>query len=264
MVLADEDRGRHAAVWVDGVGWSQDAPSLESRYWGEAVAARRAGEMAYRQAEIEPGDVDLAEVDDTFAYKQLQHLDALGLDGLDPVAREPVGRRARRGPPARGERPRARPRLRRAAARRRRPGRRRAVVARRPELVGGGGRAAGSRLDGGPGRPRLLLRERHGPRRRVLSRRAGAGADPPLRRGVVAARRRIRPGGAARSRRRTRPTRRDARVHRRRPRRHEGEARRARRGRRARGRGDGLGPRFVEFNDPDGNVLALFEYEEHA
>ena len=83
-VLAAEDRGRHAAVWVDGVGWSQDGPSLESRSWGEAVAARRAGEMAYRQAEIEPGDVDLAEVDDTFAYKQLQHLDALGLSGIDP------------------------------------------------------------------------------------------------------------------------------------------------------------------------------------
>lgn len=30
------------------------------------------------------------------------------------------------------------------------------------------------------------------------------------------------------------------------------------------GGGDGLGPRFVEFNDPDGNVLALFEYEERA
>jgi acetyl-CoA C-acetyltransferase len=83
-VLAAEDRGRHAAVWVDGVGWSQDAPSLESRSWGEAVAARRAGEMAYRQAEIEPDDVDLAEVDDTFAYKQLQHLAALGLAELDP------------------------------------------------------------------------------------------------------------------------------------------------------------------------------------
>ena len=30
------------------------------------------------------------------------------------------------------------------------------------------------------------------------------------------------------------------------------------------GGGEGLGPRFVEFNDPDGNVLALFEYEDHA
>ncbi len=83
VVLAGEDRGRHAAVWVDGVGWSQDAPSLESRSWGEAVAARRAGEMAYGQAEVGPRDVDLAEVDDTYAYKQLQHLDALGLQELD-------------------------------------------------------------------------------------------------------------------------------------------------------------------------------------
>ena len=30
-------------------------------------------------------DVDAAEVDDTFAYKQLQHLDALGLSDLDPA-----------------------------------------------------------------------------------------------------------------------------------------------------------------------------------
>jgi acetyl-CoA C-acetyltransferase len=83
VVLAGEDRGRHAAVWIDGVGWSQDAPSLESRSWGEAIAARRAGEMAYAQAEVRPRDVDLAEVDDTFAYKQLQHLDALGLQELN-------------------------------------------------------------------------------------------------------------------------------------------------------------------------------------
>ncbi len=30
------------------------------------------------------------------------------------------------------------------------------------------------------------------------------------------------------------------------------------------GGGEGRGPRFVEFADPDGNVLALFEYAEHA
>ena len=30
------------------------------------------------------------------------------------------------------------------------------------------------------------------------------------------------------------------------------------------GGGEGRGPRFVEFADPDGNMLALFEYAEHA
>jgi acetyl-CoA C-acetyltransferase len=39
--------------------------------------------MAFGQASIGPGDVDTAEVDDTFAYKQLQHLDALGLADMD-------------------------------------------------------------------------------------------------------------------------------------------------------------------------------------
>ena len=36
--------------------------------------------MALRQASVSPSDVDLVEVDDTFAYKQLQHMDALGFD----------------------------------------------------------------------------------------------------------------------------------------------------------------------------------------
>ena len=85
IVLAAEDRGLRAHAWVDGVGWSQDAPSLESRSWGEAIAARRAGEMAFAQTGVGPRDVDHAEVDDTFAYKQLQHMDALGLGGLDPA-----------------------------------------------------------------------------------------------------------------------------------------------------------------------------------
>jgi acetyl-CoA C-acetyltransferase len=85
LVLAGEDLAGEDAVWVDGVGWNQDAPSLESRDWSRAAAASAAGEAAYRRAGIAPGDVDLAEVDDTFAYKQLQHVEALGLDGLDPA-----------------------------------------------------------------------------------------------------------------------------------------------------------------------------------
>ena len=49
------------------------------------------GRDAYAQAGVGPRDVDLAEVDDTFAYKQLQHLDAMGLGALDPAPREPIG-----------------------------------------------------------------------------------------------------------------------------------------------------------------------------
>jgi acetyl-CoA C-acetyltransferase len=84
LVLTSEDRAPADAVFVDGVGWSQDAPSVESREWDRAAAAERAGRLAYERAGIGPSDVEIAEVDDTFAYKQLQHLDALGLGELDP------------------------------------------------------------------------------------------------------------------------------------------------------------------------------------
>ena len=84
IVLAAEGRARdltEGPVWILGAGWSSGSPTLESRSWGEADAVTRAAGMAYGQAEI--GDpveeVDLAEVDDTFAFRELQHLEALGL-----------------------------------------------------------------------------------------------------------------------------------------------------------------------------------------
>ena len=84
LVLASEEKTPAGAVFLDGVGWSQDAPSVESREWDRAAAAERAARAAYERAGIGPSDVEVAEVDDTFAYKQLQHLEALGLEGLDP------------------------------------------------------------------------------------------------------------------------------------------------------------------------------------
>jgi acetyl-CoA C-acetyltransferase len=91
LVLTNEERAPAGGVFIDGVGWSQDAPSVESRDWDRAAAAERAARAAYDRAEIEPADVELAEVDDTYAYKQLQHLDALGLGGLAPDRVNPSG-----------------------------------------------------------------------------------------------------------------------------------------------------------------------------
>jgi len=107
MVLAAEDRARElteAPVWILGAGWSSGSPTLEGRAWGEADAVTRAAAAAYRRAGIgDPAEeIDLAEVDDTYAFKELQHLEALGLgevpelaglleDGeLDPAGELPV------------------------------------------------------------------------------------------------------------------------------------------------------------------------------
>jgi len=68
-------------LWVRGMGWANDTFWLESRSWGQASYAYLAGQMAYRTAGIRSPqvEVDFAEVDDTFSYKELQHLEALGL-----------------------------------------------------------------------------------------------------------------------------------------------------------------------------------------
>ena len=84
LVLAREpavSRLKGTPVWIRGIGWAQDTPNLEEREWHLAVYAGLAGRMAYEMADIrDPGnEIQLAEVDDTFAYKELQHLEALSL-----------------------------------------------------------------------------------------------------------------------------------------------------------------------------------------
>lgn len=84
FVLASGETARaltDTPVWVRGVGWANDTFWMESRPWGEARYAHDAAQMAYRTAGIKSprAEIDFAEVDDTFAYKELQHLEALGL-----------------------------------------------------------------------------------------------------------------------------------------------------------------------------------------
>ena len=83
-VLADADRARDLTddpVWLMGIGWSSGTPTLESRSWEEADYVRAAADRAYEMARVgSPArDVDLAEVDDTYSYRELMHLEALRL-----------------------------------------------------------------------------------------------------------------------------------------------------------------------------------------
>jgi acetyl-CoA C-acetyltransferase len=83
MVLASEQAARQLTdmpIWIDGIGWCNDSPSLENRDWGTVSYMAQAARMAYRQAGINnPLQViDFAEVDDIYAYKELQSLEALG------------------------------------------------------------------------------------------------------------------------------------------------------------------------------------------
>ncbi len=84
MILARESilsRLNGSPVFIRGIGWNQDSPNIEERDFYRATYAQQAAEQAYRMAGISDpaSEIDFAEVDDTFSYKQLQHLEALGL-----------------------------------------------------------------------------------------------------------------------------------------------------------------------------------------
>jgi len=97
LVVAAERAARRMTpepVWIRGIGWASDSPSLETRDWVAPAYARLAATMAYRLAKVRrsAGAFDLAEVDDKFSYKELQHLEALGL-----ARKGQAGKMARRG-----------------------------------------------------------------------------------------------------------------------------------------------------------------------
>jgi acetyl-CoA C-acetyltransferase len=84
VVLAVEDAAKNLRddpIWIKGAGWASDSPTLETRDWDKATYAELASKQAYRQAKVrDPArEIQLAEVDDTYSYKELQHTEALGL-----------------------------------------------------------------------------------------------------------------------------------------------------------------------------------------
>ncbi len=73
-------RLRGCPVYLEGIGWSSESPWIAARS-PYAEYAQRAAQRAYEMAGIQNPrrEIDLAEVDDQFAFKALQHLEALGL-----------------------------------------------------------------------------------------------------------------------------------------------------------------------------------------
>ncbi len=84
VVLASAHRARTLTdepVWIEGLGWSSETSWVEARDWSKATYARLASDRAYKMAGIDnpSKQVDLAEIDDTYSYKELQHIESLRL-----------------------------------------------------------------------------------------------------------------------------------------------------------------------------------------
>lgn len=90
VVLARESVARGLTdrpVFIEGIGWIEDTPNLDEWEWGQALYAEKAAAMAFAEAGIKDPmvDADFAEVDDTFSYKELVHLSALGVGDEETV-----------------------------------------------------------------------------------------------------------------------------------------------------------------------------------
>jgi len=82
IVLASEEKAGKLSdnpVWIDGMGWANDTPTLESRDWARARYAEWSVKQASKMAGYSAKKVDLYEIDDTYAYKEIQHAAALGI-----------------------------------------------------------------------------------------------------------------------------------------------------------------------------------------
>ncbi len=84
MVLASAKKAARLAdkpVWIDGISWFSDSPNIEEMDLGTSTYAVNSAMRAYKMARVtDPGkQIDFAEVDDSYAFKELAHIEALGL-----------------------------------------------------------------------------------------------------------------------------------------------------------------------------------------
>ena len=84
FVLASAAKARKLGdqtVWIRGIGWSSDTPVVEDRDFASAAYVDQAASRAYKMARVgvPASYFDLAEIDDTYAFKELQGIESLKL-----------------------------------------------------------------------------------------------------------------------------------------------------------------------------------------
>lgn len=83
LVLASEKKAKELkakhAVWIRGMGWCSDTAYFGRGNFSELRALKKAACNACKMAEIKNVEKDISffEVDDSYAFKELQHVDAL-------------------------------------------------------------------------------------------------------------------------------------------------------------------------------------------
>ncbi len=92
VVLASEEVARKfndAPVWITGISFATDNSNLELAELGRASYVALASKEAFKMSKLEsPLKVDGIFVDDRYSYKELMHLEALGVQDVIGMLRE--------------------------------------------------------------------------------------------------------------------------------------------------------------------------------
>jgi len=92
LILASEEVAKRITdkpVWITGVGWCSGTSYIESRDLSSSPYIRAAAQHAYNMAGIKhpAKEIDVAEIYDTYAYKELKYYEALGFCGEGEAGR---------------------------------------------------------------------------------------------------------------------------------------------------------------------------------
>lgn len=90
VILVSEKRAKdlkNEPVFISGIGWCSDKSHLAFREQGVSRETKWAARQAYKMAGIRRPDreIDLAEISDWYAHRELIHCEALGLCGSDGI-----------------------------------------------------------------------------------------------------------------------------------------------------------------------------------
>ena len=68
-------------IWINGITYATNSPNFGTRNWNEAEYAKICSRKLYEQNNIRNplDEIDIYEIDNTYSYKEFQHLESLGI-----------------------------------------------------------------------------------------------------------------------------------------------------------------------------------------
>ncbi len=82
LVLASAhvaEKLRSKPIWIEGIYWCSGSVSYILNGLANLEPLKKAAKKAYEMADINPQKLDFVEIDDRFSYRELMHLEALGI-----------------------------------------------------------------------------------------------------------------------------------------------------------------------------------------